>query len=169
MSKLNQKVKLTANILIIVVSVLIGVSIVQKYFFNKTTTSNKPIRAQPVLGSKVNLPDVNWSNQPKTLILALNKGCHFCNESAPFYKRLIENTQHKNIKLIAVFPSNTEESSKHLKELGLTNLEVKSSSLNNLQVSGTPTLILTNNKREITDYWIGKLPPDKEIDVLNKL
>lgn len=161
--------ELIANILIIVVAVLIGVVVVQKYFFGKTTASNQSARAHPIIGSKINLPDINWSNQPKTLILALNKGCRFCTESAPFYKRLVENTQHKNIKLIAVFPSHIEKSIKHLNELGLTNLEVKSSPLDNLQVSGTPTLILTNDKGEVTDYWIGKLPPDKEADVLNKL
>ena len=57
----------------------------------------------------------------------------------------------------------------YLNELGLTNLEVKRSSLDNIQVSGTPTLILTNEKGEITDYWVGKLTPDRETEVINKL
>ena len=117
----------------------------------------------------MNAPDINWSQQPKTLVLALQTGCRFCNESAPFYKRIIETVKNKNIKLVAVFPTEIEESAKHLEELGLTNIEVKRSSLGSLQVSGTPTLILTNNKGEITDYWVGKLPPDKETEVLDKL
>ncbi|MBA2621560.1 MAG: hypothetical protein H0U87_10210 [Acidobacteria bacterium] len=101
---------------------------------------------------KVNLPDVSWSNQAKTLILALNKGCHFCNESAPFYKRLVESVQNKNVKLIAVFLFNIEESRTHLKEFGITGIDIKQSPLSALRVSGTPTLILTNEKGEITDY-----------------
>lgn len=169
MSKITEKVELTANILIIVVAVLLGGFIAQRYFSNTPATANSKARVQPTIGSKMNLTDVNWSNQPKTLILALNKGCHFCTESAPFYKRLIENTQNKNVKLVAVFPGDTEESKAHLNALGLTNMEVKRSPLNNLQVSGTPTLILTNEKGEITDYWVGKLTPDKETEVLNKL
>jgi thioredoxin-related protein len=99
----------------------------------------------------------------------LNKGCRFCNESAPFYKRIIESVQNKNIKLIAAFPGSIEESVRHMNELGLSQMEVKSSPLNNLQVSGTPTLILINQSGEITDFWVGKLPPDKETEVINKL
>lgn len=117
----------------------------------------------------MNVPDVNWSQQPKTLILALQKGCHFCNDSAPFYKRVIETVRNKNVKLIAVFPTEVDEGIAHLKELGLNGMEVKQSSLGSLQVSGTPTLILTNEKGEITNYWVGKLTPDKETEVINKL
>ncbi len=168
MSKLNQKAELAANFLIIVVAVLLIGLIVQKLFFNATEV-NKKAKIQPVVGSKLNLSEVNFSNQPKTLVLALQKGCRFCSESAPFYKRIIENIQNKNVKLVAVFPTSIEENKAHLNELGLINLDVKRSRLEDIQVSGTPTLILTNEKGEITDYWVGKLPPDKETEVINKL
>lgn len=168
MSKLSQKAELAANILIIVVAFLLIGVIVQKYFFSATEVNQKA-RVQPVIGSKLNVSDVNFSSQPKTLVLVLQTGCRFCNESAPFYKRIIENIQNKNVKLVAVFPTSIEESKAHLNELGLTNLEVKRSPLDNIQVSGTPTLILTNEKGEITDYWVGKLLPDKETEVINKL
>jgi len=75
----------------------------------------------------------------------------------------------RNIKLVAVFPTSIEESKAHLNELGLNNLEVKRSPLENIRVSGTPTLILTNEKGEVTDFWLGKLTPDKETEVINKL
>lgn len=168
MNKLSQKAELAANTLIIIVAVLLIGVIVQKYFFS-TTTANQKARLQPVVGSKLNVSDVNFSSQPKTLALVLQTGCHFCNDSAPFYKRIVENTQNMNVKLVAVFPTNIEESKAHLNELGLTSLEVKRSPLDNIQVSGTPTLILTNDKGEITDYWVGKLTPDKEMEVINKL
>jgi len=165
MSKLNQKVELTANLLIIVVAVLLVGVIVQKYFFAPA----QPERLQPTIGTKINLPDANLSGQPKTLILVLQKGCRYCSESASFYKRLQENTQNKNIKLIAVLPGKPDESTDYLKELGITNMEVKQSPLNALQTSGTPTLILTNDKGEVINFWIGKLPADKEEEVINQL
>jgi len=169
MSKLGQKAELAASILTIVAAVLLIGVIVQKYFFS-TTAVNQKARMQPDIGSKLNVSDVNFSSQPKTLVLALQTGCHFCNESASFYKRIIENTQNKNVKLIAVLPTSIEKSKAHLNELGLTNLEVRRSPLDSIQVSGTPTtLILMNEKGEITDYWVGKLPSDKETEVINKL
>ena len=168
MGKLGEKAELAANISIIVVAVLLIGVFFQKYFFS-TTAVNQKAPVQPVIGSKLNVSDVNFSSQPKTLVLALQVGCRFCNESAPFYKHIIENTQNKNVKLVAVFPTNIEESKAHLKELGLTNMEVRSLPLDNIQVRGTPTLILTNEKGEITDYWVGKLTSDKETEVINKL
>ncbi|MEJ7863227.1 MAG: hypothetical protein WKF90_16480 [Pyrinomonadaceae bacterium] len=170
MSKFYQKVELVANILIIVLAVAIGGILIQKYFFLSAAPSvNQQARLQPTIGTKMTAPDVDWSQQPKTLVLALQASCHFCNESAPFYKRVIEAVGDKNIKLVAVFPASVEESALHLKKLGLTSMEVRESSLGSLQVSGTPTLILTNDKGEITDYWVGKLTPDKEMEVLSQL
>lgn len=169
MSKIKEKVELTANILIIVAAVLLVGVMVQKYFFNSPTAANQRTRIQPGIGSKVNLPDVNFSAQPKTLVLVLQAGCRFCSESAPFYKRIIENTRNKSVKLIAVLPTSIEESEAYLNELGLNSLEVKRSSLDNIQVNGTPTLILTNDKGEVTDFWIGKLTHDKETEVINKV
>lgn len=168
MKKTYPRLELTANVLIIIVALLLAVVVVQRQLFNKPS-SNQPPRVQPAIGSRVNLSDVNWSQHPKTLILALQTQCHFCNESAPFYKRLIEIVQNENVKLVAVFPTSKEEGANHLNELGLTNLDLKQAPLNSLQVSGTPTLILTNAKGEITNYWVGRLTPDKETEVISNL
>jgi thioredoxin-related protein len=170
MSKIYQKVELIANILIISVALGVGGTLVQRYFFSSSVSAPvQQARLQPVVGSKTEVPDVNWSQQPKTLVLVLQTGCHFCNDSAPFYKRIIQAVENKNVKLVAVFPTDVKESITHLNELGLTNMEVRQSPLSSLQVSGTPTLILTNDKGEITNYWVGRLPPDKEAEVLNQL
>lgn len=167
MSKVHQKVEFVANILIIIVAIALGGVLVQKYFF--AAPNSRPERVQPVVGAKMEILDVGWSQQPKTLILALQTGCHFCNESAPFYQRVIETVKGKNIRLVAVFPTDAEKGKAHLNKLGLTDIEVRSSSLDSLQVSGTPTLILTDEKGEITDYWVGKLSADKEDEVISKL
>jgi Redoxin. len=167
MKRKYPKVELIANVLIIIVAVLLAVVVVQR-LINKPNSNQSP-RLDPSIGSRLNLSDVDWSKHPKTLIMALQTRCHFCNESAPFYKRLIESAQHENVKLVAVFPTGKEEGVEHLKGLGLTNLDVKQAPLESLQVSGTPTLILTDRKGEITNYWVGRLTPDKETDVIAHL
>jgi len=139
--------------------------LVHKYFFS---LPNNP-EAVETVNKQITLPDMNWSEQNKTLILALQTSCHFCNESAPFYKRLIEDVKGKNIKLVAVLPTDIERSRSHLDKLGLTNLDVKQASLNSIQVNGTPTLILIDQKGEVINSWVGKLPPSKEAEVISKL
>ena|SRR5689334_6447020 len=168
MNRFSQRVEFIANVTIIVTAVLLVGVVAERYFFRPTRPS-RPDRLQPAIGSRVNLPDVHWSDHPKTLILALQRGCHFCEESAPFYKRIAATVQGRNVQLVAAFPTEVEESTAHLAALGLEGLEVRQSSLESLQTSGTPTLILTNDKGEITDYWLGKLTPDKETEVLGKL
>jgi hypothetical protein len=167
MNKLQRIIESTANVLIIAIALLLGVVIFERYVVSKPVEN--PPRIQPTLGSRVNLIDVNWSNHPKTLILALQTKCRFCNESADFYKRLIEVARNTNVNLVAVLPTSKEESTKHLQELGLTDLDVRQMPLNTLKVSGTPTLILTNERGEITNFWSGQLSSDKEMEVINQL
>lgn len=170
MDNAYRKVEFAANILIIIVAVLLGAVLVQKFISTPPEIAlDRKRQTEPVIGTKVNLPGMTWSPQSKTLILVLQTGCRFCNESAPFYKQIIESVRSENVKLVAVFPTEVEGSTSHLNKLGLTNIDVKQLSLADLQVRGTPTLILTNESGEITKFWIGKLPPDKEADVISEL
>ncbi len=167
MKKLQLIIESTANVLIIVVALALGVVIFERYVVSKPAEARP--RIQPTLGSTVNLAGVSWSKHPKTLILALQTQCRFCNESAGFYKRLIEVSRNATVRLVAVLPTTREESTKHLQELGLTDLDVIQMPLNTLKVSGTPTLILTNERGEITNFWTGQLSPDQETEVINQL
>lgn len=168
MNKFSQRVELVANITIIVVAVLL-VGVVADRYFLRPAAHGRPARLQPVIGSKLNVSGMNWSSHPKTLILVLQRGCRFCSESVPFYKRIVASVKDENIRVIAAFPTEVQESTAHLEELGLASVEVRQLSLDSLQTSGTPTLILTDDQGRITAYWLGKLPPDKEAEVLNKL
>jgi thiol-disulfide isomerase/thioredoxin len=166
MNTIGRKLETVANIAIIVVAILFSAVIIQKYLL---PSSSQPERAAPVIGKQMNLSDVNWASQPKTLVLALSTNCRFCDESAPFYKRLLEETKGKNIRFVAVFPTKTEDSTKHLEKLGINGFEVKQAPTSALDASGTPTLILTNDKGEVTNFWIGRLPANKESEVINQL
>ena len=165
-NNLSSKIELTANVLIIAVAVVFVIVLVQKFLFKP---ENKQPQIQPTIGAKVNLLGVDWSRQPRTLILALRSDCRFCNESAPFYQRLLTEAKTKNVKVITVFPTAVEESTAYLDKLGVQGVEVRRLPLTNLQAGATPTLILANDKGEVTNYWVGRLPPDKEDEVINKL
>jgi hypothetical protein len=169
MSKLNQRFELTANVLIIVVAILFAMVLVQKYLLASPSPPAQSVRVLPKVGTGIDLANVKWDEQPKTLIFALQTTCGYCNASAPFYKRLEETVRGKNVRLIAVFPTPVAESSAHMTTLGLSGFDVMQESLEKLQTSGTPTLLLTNEKGEITKFWVGKLSPDKEAEVIQEL
>ncbi len=167
MKSTHQKIELAANIMIIIVAALLIFFLVQKYFL---TDSSIPNRNMPIIGNKLSLPsEIDITKSDKNVMLVLSKGCHFCSESADFYKRLIENAKGKNIHIIAVLPQKKEEAEEYLGSLGISGIEVRQSQLDSINVSGTPTIIILNNKSEISDVWVGKLSSEKETEVFNKL
>ena len=102
-------------------------------------------------------------------MLVLSKDCRFCDESVDFYKKLISDTKGKNVNIVAALPQEKKAAEEWINGHGIQGIEVRQSQLNSLDVSGTPTLIILNNKGEVSDFWIGKLSAEKELEVINKL
>jgi hypothetical protein len=166
MSTKYQKTELAANVLIIIAAVLMIGLFGQRYLL-KSSASNQP--DLPKAGDKLGLPDFDWSRNHTNVVLALQKNCHFCSDSAAFYRRLIEEAKGRNVKIVAVLPQDIKEGESYLQSLGISGIEVKQSQLDVLLVSGTPTILLANEFGQLTDVWFGKLPPDKENEVLAKV
>lgn len=167
MSKVNQKIELTANILIIIAAILFIGILAQKYLFSSSISAL--LAKSPTIGSKISLDDVDWSKSNKNVLLVLQKGCRFCSASAEFYKNLILQTQNSNVNIIAVLPQDKVEAEEYLKSLGILGIEIRQSELDSIQIIGTPTIIIVNNKGEISNFWVGQLLSDKEMEVVNFL
>lgn len=168
MSNLFRRVELFANISIIAISLLLGGVVVKRVIFSKSP----PPAPSPQIarGTKLSLPGVDWAKSAQSLLLVLSDGCRYCSESAEFYRRLAqERTKQNGPPLIAVLPQEVSKGQAYLNKLGVTVDDVKQVSLNTIGVSGTPTLILVDNTGAVKDSWIGKLPPEKETEVLNRL
>ena len=166
MIHLYKKIEVVANVAIILVALLIGGVFAKRYLLDNRSQPPQKITA----GTKVPLQDVDWAKNGQTLLLVLQKGCHFCAESAPFYQGLTrEMDSSKSTKLIAVLPQEVNVGQQYLADLKVPISEVKKINPDFLGVSGTPTLILVNHAGEVIDSWTGKLTPDKEIEVLKKL
>lgn len=167
-TKLARNIELAANIAIIAVAILLGYFIVQKLFFQQNTAQPAPPK-EIARGTKISLNDINWQANQKTLLLVLQKGCKYCTQSMSFYKTMVEKSKEKGTKLVAVLPNSREESQQYLKENGVDIQEIRQAQLNTVNVQGTPTLILVNDKGEVSKAWIGKLLADQEQEVINNL
>lgn len=122
------------------------------------------------LGTKITVPGVDWTRSNKHLLLVLQKGCHFCSESAPFYQRLIRETaNHHDVTVIAALPQKTDEAKSYLSELGVSIDQVAQASPSSLGAVGTPTLMFVDQSGTITRAWAGKLTPEREDEVLRSL
>lgn len=170
-------VELSANVAVIIVAVLFSAVLVRHYFLTNTRTDITPEQppfsspqssavVQP--GTELSLQGINWAEGEQTLLLALSAKCHYCTESADFYKRLAE-ARRGNTRLVAVLPQELGEGQEYLKKLGVEVDGVKQSSLASVGVRGTPTLILVDRRGQVIESWAGKLPPDQEAEVLSRL
>jgi hypothetical protein len=165
MGNLTRKLEVGANVAIIIVALLLGAVLVKRFLLSPAPQAPHEIAA----GTKVDLPGVDWHRDGKTLVLVLQKGCHFCAESAPFYQRLVREASGRPVQLVAVLPQGTEEAKAYLSELNVSVPTVMQASLRTLGVSGTPTLILVDDRGAVIKSWVGKLPAEQEAEVLNKV
>lgn len=164
---MQKKIELVANIAIVIVALLIGVFFIKQYRSPDAASASVKAVAS---GTKISVPDVDWAKNQQTMLVVLAPGCHFCSESAPFYKKLLQETQKRGqTKMMAVFPQGSSGDQKYMQDMGVPVDEVKFASLDSLGVTGTPTLLLVNSEGVVTDLWVGQLAPDKEQEVLSRL
>ena len=174
--KLTKKVEFLAHLATIAIAILLGIAVTQQYFARTPAATNgmrypEPSQyAQVRAGAKLSVADVDWGKNDRTLLLTLSQGCHYCSASAPFYRRLTQETAgRKDVGLVAVLPQPVEDGRSYLSGLGVEVADVRQAPLDSLGVVGTPTLILVNKQGVVIDSWRGQLPPFKEEEVLNQL
>jgi len=108
---------------------------------------------------------MDWHGNQRTLVLALSTRCHFCTQSAPFFKRLVA-AAGSNVRVVVAMPQSAEVARRYLRRVGLNVGEVREVSLGAIGISGTPTLLLLDNAGVVTSSWVGMLAPEGEDQVL---
>lgn len=105
-----------------------------------------------------------------TLVLALSVGCHFCQDSVPFYRKLAAfKNSSSGLRMVVVFPESEIEATEYLKKQGIAADEVVSLPLDKIAVHGTPTLFLLDGKSKVQELWVGQLDNAQEIGLMSTL
>jgi len=133
-------IEVATNVAILVVCGLIGWTLVTQKTLDIRSIFPPPPGAEARLeGNTLSaLPGYRWADHQKTLVLAIRKGCHFCEDSLPFYKRLtnLENSNILHAHVLAVMPDDRDSGAKALQSAGVAVECVFSQPLDSLQVSG---------------------------------
>ena len=115
------------------------------------------------------LSGYRWSTYSETLVIAVRRGCPYCDASLPFYKQIGE--QEKNNMLHAhvllVMPDDASFGSSLLRKADVEVQGIFGQGLDALKVSGTPTVLLIDSSGRIEREWVGELAPSGEKDVMN--
>lgn len=160
---LAKKIEIASNVAIIVLAIVLVGVFVRNYWLKPQPAELESAK----VGQQLNL--ANWPASGNTLVFGLSTTCHFCSESAGFYKELVQKCAEQHVRTVAVLPQSLAEAKAYLQGEGVDVNEVRQMTLSDIKVAGTPTLILVDANRVVKAVWIGKLSPDQEKGVYAKL
>jgi hypothetical protein len=165
---MKAKIEVVANVTVILLGVVIGSIFLKDRFFIPTPQVN-----EVKVGDRLNrLDGWDWGAHDRTLILVLKKGCHFCEDSVPFYQRLLaahKQDSYSTTALLAAFPDDAEVVKQVVQSQALDIPALAEVPLEDLKASGTPTLLLVDKRGTVLKAWIGMLSPRQELEVMTAL
>jgi hypothetical protein len=162
---MEKKLMMLANVLIIVVALAIGVQLVRGRMIAGSNGGQQRPNPTALQGKKFPVNE-NWSPYDRTVVLALQVGCHFCSESAPFYSRLSKLASERGINVVAMMPNPESDSKAYLNGLSVKIGTVRQVNFGDIAVSGTPTLFVVDRRGVVQQVWEGKLQENQEQRVL---
>ncbi len=160
--KTRRTLEIVANIAIVVVALVILGNFLWSRIRPKQNLSG------PSVGASVSLSGVDWKQNRSTLLMVLQRGCKYCEESVPFYQKLHDQRKGQQPRMLAVVPGEPTQIERYLADQGVRTDGILNASLADLNVSGTPTLLLVDETGGIKDVWVGKLDENREKEVFQK-
>jgi thioredoxin-related protein len=160
-----------ANIAIILVCAIAAVVLIRNQFFppGPPPQPGAAKKGDTIAQIKQALP----AGTERAMVVALSPSCHFCNESMPFYKKLIDerNSKGSAVKVIAAVPTDQAivEENQKFAEAGVKPDQVVKMDFSAIKVPGTPTVLYVDNNGKVLDVWVGKQDAGGERKILKVL
>ena len=109
--------------------------------------------------------DVDFATAEATLIMVLRSDCPYCQESMPFYRRLLERNT-ADLQVVVAAPTRDTGINDYLASEGVNPDSVVLVEEGALPVPGTPTLLLVDGEGLVTHAWIRLLNAEREEEVI---
>lgn len=166
-STFRKYVDIVTTVLVVGLFVTVTVIYLHGRFYKKQvdppgSTISKDLRIADAL-------NVEYQTHSRTLILALDKNCTYCEQSVDFYKHLLnlQATGAAHTQFVAVLPNDDWEAEQYLRKQGLERLPHFSNvKFGELQITAVPTLILLDRLGRVLESWSGKLDEEREQQVV---
>jgi thiol-disulfide isomerase/thioredoxin len=157
---------IAANVGVAILCVTLSAAVAKKAFW---ADQPKAPPGQIKAGDRISLPNVKLG-PGDTVLLALREGCHFCEASMPLYKQLVEAAQSaKGKRVVAVLPEAADKGKSYLHSHGVDVSDVYNVPLSQLQVRGTPTLLLLNESGVVKRAWYGQQPTEQNVRIVRDI
>lgn len=165
---LAARLETVVNIAVLVAALMVVAFFVDLFMARNSGAPNPGVSP----GTLLALPlSYDFASKERTLILALQEGCSYCEESMPFYRELsaIVTPDCSDVGIVAALPHPRLASDSLLARYGLDLPRLTDVSLESLGVPGTPTLMLVDPSGKVLDVWVGRLSREREREVMAAL
>ena len=152
----KDKLEIVTNVLIIAVLLLIGGTYLKSRYTHTATELS--------IGDKIDAPrGYAWRDHNPTLVVAVRKGCIYCERSYPLYRQLdgLEHDNHLKAHMLVVMPDDPATGAALLSSEHITSQSITNMPLSGIKVSGTPTLLLVDANGRLLQSWAGELDASK--------
>jgi peroxiredoxin len=120
------------------------------------------------VGERLNVPNIDWERNDKSLVFFLKMGCTHCATAAPFYRQLIEEASKRNVGSLAILPNSVDEARKYLQDLNLPIETILTGDLRSYKIAGTPTVLFVDKAGIVRGRWLG-FRPEREKEMRDEL
>jgi AhpC/TSA family protein len=152
-ANVRANIELVAQIVIAIAVVVAAGVLVKRTVFPGQASADRMPRINT--GERLNIPNVDWAQNKKSLVFFLKKDCPYCTSSAGLYRQLIEEATKRNVKCVAVFPNTLEEARKYLQYIELPIENIYTGPLTDTKISGTPTVLFVDQSGIVKSMWLG--------------
>jgi hypothetical protein len=103
------------------------------------------------------------------MMLVTKSGCHFCEASMPFYRRMVDVARNSGVRIIGATGEDLNVNQVYLRSYQVSVDATLSTAQNQIHASATPTLILVRSDGQVVNSWVGQLQEAQENEVLKAI
>jgi hypothetical protein len=163
------KLDTAANIATVLVAIAVGGVIAQRYRTPSLPTGPNSYAVGEDISQAV---PVDFGVAERTAVIAVQEGCHFCEESMPFYRRLIteRNRRKSDVRIVFAAPVRDTTIQASLASKGvMPDSVVHVEAGSKFRITATPTLLVADRAGRVTSEMVGELAPDQQQETMDKL
>jgi len=170
-SRLKSRLEDLANLAIVAVGIVVAVQAVRTWT-GPTPGGRAPTPPLRVYEPGEQLPklgEIDFTRAERTVVLALRKGCSYCERSMPFYRKLRSSQKQMlpGVQVVVVSSDSVDVSREYLASHQLDVDAIATS--RELKVPGTPSVIFADRQGKVTKVWVGLLDLAKQQELWDAL
>jgi thiol-disulfide isomerase/thioredoxin len=163
MKRLN--LETAANLAMLIAAIVVAVSYIHQQQRPRAAVRTAISRGDTIPA----IQNMDLRKAANSIVVVARESCPYCVASMPFYKALATAARAKradgHLQILFLTTDPTEMATQYLRAGGVEVdkiISLTADELDELNIQGTPTLLLVNRSGTVREVWVGKLDSERE-------